>query len=210
MESIANSGLMVSNAIMRITLIALEEAMGKRGLDTLLNLAHLPQFISTYPESNLGKKIDFSEFSMLNGALEELYGHHGGRSLALCAGRATFQSALGMFGSRAGVESPLFMELPVQQKLLLGLQGIALTFSQTTDQKSVLQQTPEGFLFTIEQCPQCYGRHSETPCCHLTAGLLMAALKWLTGGGEFRVTETRCKAMGDSVCEYTISGEPIS
>jgi hypothetical protein len=208
MKVIPKSGLLVSNSMARITLLALEDAMGKRGLDTLLNLANLSHFIAAYPENNLERAVDFSEFSMLNGALEELYGVHGGRSLALSAGRATFKATQGMFGSRAGVESPLFAYLPEHEKLLLGLQGIALTFSQTTDQKTVLSESPDGFLITIEACPQCYGRQSTTPCCHVTAGLLISALKWLSAGNEFRVTETQCKAMGDEVCEYLIPREP--
>jgi predicted hydrocarbon binding protein len=42
------------------------------------------------------------------------------------------------------------------------------------------------------------------------AGLLQEGLKWVSGGSEFRVNESKCMAMGDAVCEYIIQKAPIS
>jgi predicted hydrocarbon binding protein len=42
------------------------------------------------------------------------------------------------------------------------------------------------------------------------AGLLQEGLKWLSGGHEFRVSESQCMAMGHTVCEYTIQKMPVS
>jgi predicted hydrocarbon binding protein len=42
------------------------------------------------------------------------------------------------------------------------------------------------------------------------AGLLQEGLKWLSGGNEFRVNESRCMAMGDDVCVYNILKTPTS
>jgi len=42
------------------------------------------------------------------------------------------------------------------------------------------------------------------------AGLLQAGLKWVSGGMEFRVNESKCVAVGDEACEFVIRKEPIT
>jgi predicted hydrocarbon binding protein len=34
-------------------------------------------------------------------------------------------------------------------------------------------------------------------------------LKWVSGGNEFRVNESKCVAVGDDVCEFVIQKDPI-
>jgi predicted hydrocarbon binding protein len=34
-------------------------------------------------------------------------------------------------------------------------------------------------------------------------------LKWVSGGSEFRVNESKCVAMGHEVCEFVIQKTPI-
>jgi hypothetical protein len=46
--------------------------------------------------------------------------------------------------------------------------------------------------------------------CYMATGLLQEALKWVSGGNEFRVNESKCVALGDAVCEFIIQKEPIS
>ena len=103
MDPIPKSGYYYANKISRITLKALEEVMGKNGLNAILNLAHLPHLIDQYPPDNLEREFDFADFSSVNQALEEMYGPRGGRGLALRAGRAAFADALRNFGALAGV-----------------------------------------------------------------------------------------------------------
>jgi predicted hydrocarbon binding protein len=50
----------------------------------------------------------------------------------------------------------------------------------------------------------------DKPTCFIAAGILQEALKWVSGGNEFRVNESRCMATGDTVCEYVIQKEPLS
>jgi predicted hydrocarbon binding protein len=40
--------------------------------------------------------------------------------------------------------------------------------------------------------------------------LLQESLKWVSGGNEFRVNESKCVAVGDDVCEFIVQKEPIS
>ena len=115
--AIEMSGLYYPNRIARIYLLAMEEIMGKNGLNAILNMAKLSSLIDNYPPDNLDKQFDFSQYSALNAALEEMYGPRGGRGLALRAGRASFARALQSFGAMAGAGDLAF-------KVLLGIRMI--------------------------------------------------------------------------------------
>jgi len=79
METIPLSGLYYPNKMTRIFLLAMEEIMGKNGLNAVLNMSKLPELIDNYPPDDLGKEFDFAKFTALNAALEEMYGPRGGR-----------------------------------------------------------------------------------------------------------------------------------
>jgi len=140
MDLIPKSGLYYPNRFALITLEALEEVMGKNGLNAILNMAHLSHLVDNYPPTNLAREFDFSQYSMINIALEEMYGPRGGRGLALRAGRATFSDALRNFGAMAGASDLAFKVLPLQQKLKLGLPAMGKIFSTVSDQHSTVEE----------------------------------------------------------------------
>lgn len=209
MEPIPKSGLYYPNKIARLSILALEDVMGKNGLNAILNLAILPHLIDNYPPSNLEKEFDFADFSAIQGALEEMYGPRGGRGLALRQGRAAFDDGLRNFGALAGVGDLAFKVLPLSAKLKIGLPAMARIFTQTSDQLSTVEEKDDHYVYTIHRCPCCHGRHTDKPCCFIAAGLLQAGLKWVSGGLEFRVNESKCIAVGDTVCEFIVFKDPI-
>ncbi len=211
MSPVQKSGLYYPNKFGLITLKSLEEVMGKNGLNAILDLAGLGNYIDTYPPDNLDKGFDFSELSAIGTALEEMYGPRGGRGLALRAGRATFSDALKNFGALAGVADLAFVVLPLHAKLRIGVPAMAKIFSQLSDQLSTVEEKDNEYLYTIHKCPCCWGRHNaDKPVCFIATGLLQEGLKWVSGGNEFRVNESKCIAVGDDVCEFVIQKEPIS
>ncbi|MBT3313768.1 MAG: 4-vinyl reductase [Anaerolineae bacterium] len=211
MSPIEDSGLYYPNKFGLITIQALEDVMGRNGLNAILNLAGLKQYVDGYPPDNLEKAFDFSELSALGVALEEMYGPRGGRGLALRAGRATFSDALKDFGALAGAGDLAFKVLPLQAKLRIGLPAMAKIFSQISDQYSTVEEKDSEFVYTIHKCPVCWGRTGlDKPVCFIATGLLQEGLKWISGGSEFRVNESRCHAMGDEVCEFVIQKEPLA
>ena len=139
-----------------------------------------------------------------------MYGPRGGRGLALRAGRATFSDALKNFGALAGVADLAFVVLPLQSKLRIGLPAFAKIFTQLTDQHTTVEEKDNEFIWTIHKCPVCWGRTgADKPVCFISTGLLQESLKWVSGGNEFRVNESRCVAVGDEVCEFVIQKDPI-
>jgi predicted hydrocarbon binding protein len=210
MDPIPKSGLYYPNKFAHITLKALEEVMGKNGLNAILNLANLPGLIDNYPADNLERQFDFADYSSIWGALEDLYGPRGGRGLALRAGRATFDDALKNFGAMAGVGDMAFKVLPMIAKMRIGLPGMAKIFSQTSDQLSTVEEKDDHFIYTIHRCPCCWGRTTDKPACFVATGLLQSGMRWVSGGNEFRVNQSRAKSVGDDTCDFIIFKEPIT
>ena len=158
METIPKSGYYYANKIVLITLKALEDVMGKNGVNAILNLAHLPDLIDHYPPDNLAKEFDFADFTAINMALEEMYGPRGGRGLALRAGRAAFADSLRNFGALAGAGDLAFRVLPMQTKLRIGIPAMARIFSQISDQYSTVEELDTEYRYTMHRCPQCWSR----------------------------------------------------
>jgi predicted hydrocarbon binding protein len=211
MSSIPKAGLYYPSKFGMIIIKALEEVMGKNGLNAILNLAGLTNYVDNYPPDNLEKTFDFADVSSINIGLEEMYGPRGGRGLALRAGRATFADALKNFGALAGVGDLAFKVLPLQAKLRIGIPAMAKIFSQVSDQYSTVEERENEFVYTIHKCPVCWGRSGvDKPVCFIAVGLLQEGLKWVSGGNEFRVNESKCIALGEEVCEFIIQKEPIA
>jgi hypothetical protein len=203
------SGFYYPNKFARITIEALEEVMGKNGLNAILHLAGLSEIINNYPPDNLEKEFDFAYFTALCIALEEMYGPRGGRGLALRAGRATFADALRGFGALAGVGDLAFKVLPLAAKLKIGLPAMANIFTQFSDQISNVHEDGDKYIYTLERCPMCWNRKSDRPVCYVGQGLLQEGLRWVSGGHEFKVDLQSCIACSDEMGRYIIYKEPI-
>jgi predicted hydrocarbon binding protein len=211
MSPIPKAGLYYPSKFGLIMIKALEDVMGKNGLNAILNLAGLNNYVDNYPPDSLEKSFDFADVSSINIALEEMYGPRGGRGLALRAGRATFADALKNFGALAGAGDLAFKVLPLQAKMRIGIPAMAKIFTQVSDQHSTVEEHENEFVYTIHKCPVCWGRSGvDKPACFVAVGLLQEGLKWVSGGNEFRVNESKCIALGDAVCEFIIQKEPIA
>jgi hypothetical protein len=209
MPKIEPSGHYYPNMVARIYIEAMEEIMGKNGLNAILNLAGLSHLIDNYPPTNLNKEFEFSDYSALNGALEEMYGPRGGRGLQLRAGRASFAQGVRMMGPMVGMSDLAFRVLPLDTRLKIGIPAMAKVFTQFSDQKSTVKDQGEYYTYTMAPCPVCWGRTADRPICFAAKGLLEEGLYWVSGGRKFRVEEIECVAMGAKGCTCAIYKEPI-
>jgi hypothetical protein len=203
------SGFNYPNKFALIYLMAMEEIMGKNGLNAILHLAGLEQLKGNYPPDNLEKEFDFANYTALQVALEEMYGPRGGRGLALRAGRASFAEGLKGFGALAGVGDLAFKVLPLPAKLKIGLPAMANILTQFSDQISNVHEEDDKFVYTLERCPMCWKRTADRPVCYAGQGLLQEGLRWVSGGHEFKVDMASCIAKGDDMGRYVIFKEPI-
>jgi len=194
----------------RIMLLALEEVMGKSGLNALLNLSSLSYLIDNYPSNDDDKTVSFETISQLQHALEQAYGPHGGRGLALRAGRVFFSNGLRTYGPELGLNDITFRLQPPDLKLIDVLNSLTDFFDQYTDQQVVLEETEQSILWHIERCPWCWGRKEFEPACHFAVGMLQEALYWVSGGKFYNVMEETCIAQGDSACLIVIDRIPLA
>lgn len=193
----------------RITLLSLEDVMGKKRLNAVLNLAKLRHLINNYPPSNLDLSWDFEEMAALNQALEDMHGPRGARGVAIRAGRAGMYYILKDFGAVVGSSDLAFRVLPLRRKMRAALQALAETLSKTSDQIVHTEVEQDRLLFCVDRCPECWKRTAEEPICYMTLGLLQETMHWATGGKNIRVDEIACIAAGGTACTFAIDRRPM-
>ncbi|HSL28738.1 MAG TPA: 4-vinyl reductase [Anaerolineales bacterium] len=197
------------NRMGRIILLSMEEVMGRTGVNAVLHLASLPSLIENYPPDNTSLGFSFSTVSHLTQVLEQAYGPHGGRGLALRIGRACFSYGVRQYGTQMGLTEMAFRLLPLPAKLQAGARAFAELFNKFTDQQVRVEVAGGQILWHIERCPLCWERKTTDPVCHLAVGLLQEALYWVSGGKVFTVEEQTCIAAGDGSCTIVVDQSPI-
>lgn len=197
------------NRMGRIILLSMEEVMGRTGVNAVLHLAALPALIENYPPDNTSLGFPFSTVSHLTEVLEQAYGPHGGRGLALRIGRASFNYGVRQYGTQMGLTEMAFRLLPLPAKLHAGAKAFAELFNKFTDQQVRVEMEDGKILWHIDRCPLCWERKTNDPVCHLAVGLLQEALYWVSGGKVFNVEEQTCIAAGDPACTIVIDQSPI-
>lgn len=183
--------------------------MGRNGVHAILKLASLHSLLDNYPADDKALDFPFSTISTITDMLEQVYGPHGGRGLALRVGRACFNNGIRQYGAQMGITEMAFRLLPLPAKINAGAKAFAELFNNFTDQKVRVEQDGDTLLWHIERCPLCWERHAQDPVCHLAVGLLQEALYWLSGGKVFTVEEKTCIAAGDETCTIVIDQSPI-
>ena len=198
------------NRMGRIILLSMEEVMGKTGVNAVLHLAALPHLIETYPSDDTELAFPFHTLSNITETLEQAYGPHGGRGLALRIGRACFNYGVRQYSKQLGLTEMAFRLLPLPAKVNAGARAFAELFNNFTDQRVRVEEEDGKLLWHIERCPLCWDRTAQDPVCHLAVGLLQEALYWLSGGKVFDVEEKTCIAAGDETCTIVIDQTPIN
>ena len=209
MLSIPKSGYHLPNRFALIFLQAMEDVLGLNGVKATLHIANLKDWIDCYPPDNLERQVDFASFSMLNAALDDMYGSRGGRGLARRSAWHMFDRAVRHASGVSTVIDVAARVLPMRIAVPKGLKALSLAFSKISDQQASLEERDKTLHFAFQRCAPCWGRQSEEPICHVQVGLLEQAIRWMSGGRSFRVQETQCIAKGEEICEIEISREPI-
>lgn len=198
------------NRLGRIMFLAFEEVVGKSGINAVLNLSSLPHLIDNYPPADAHKTIAFETIGRFHFFLEQAYGPHGGRGLALRTGRVFFSNCMRTYGTDLGFSDPAFRLQPPDLKIVAALNSLMDFFNRYTDQHISLEETEHNFLWRIEHCPWCWGRHDSEPICHFAVGILQEALYWVSGGKFYDISEETCVAQGDKICLIVIDHLPLA
>lgn len=203
------SGYYLCNRLGRILLESLEEAIGRNGLNALLNLTESGHYIEKPPLNNLELGYDLAVTSNLYQAMEMIYGPRGARGLALRSGRAMYNRIADAFDVPTGFNDLAFRLLPVQTRLKIGVPALARVLTQHSDQTHRAADRGAYYDYIVERCDACWGQKVKAPMCHLTVGLLQEALSTFGRGQEFRIIQTECRGVGAAACVFRIEKEPI-
>ncbi len=201
---------MMPNDALRLVLLAIEEVMGAEGMKAVLHGAKLERYIGNYPPKNLELRVRFSEYGGTEQAVEDFYGPRGAKAMLQRVGRATFnygmkeQSAvLGLAG-----QALKMMPLPVVAKQKLLLDQMVGAANKTINQPTRLEEDADNFFWVIDHCVCMYRPKHGTPCCYITLGGLVEAMKWLTDK-TYAVQEVMCLNTGGSTCRFRIPKTPV-
>lgn len=198
------------NKLGRIVLLAFEEVMGKNGINAILNLASLSYLIDNYPTDDSKQTVSFEIFSRLQNSLEQGYGPHGGRGVALRAGRVFFSNGLRTYGSELGLNDTTFRLQSPDLKLIALIHAMKDFFNQQTDQNVSIRESEQKIHWSIKHCPWCWGRHEFEPVCQFAVGMLQEALYWVSGGKFYNVVEETCIAQSNPACLIVIDRNPLT
>ena len=193
----------------RIILSAMDEVLGREGLNSTLRIAALASYIDHFPADRPDKTFPFATVSNLLESLELAYGPQGGRGTALRVGRACFPYGLRAYGTLLGFTELAYKLLPFPARLRTGAKTLAGFFNDHTDQRVRVEEKEGKLLWSIERCPLCWQRKANEPVCHLAVGLIQESLYWLSSGKIFDVEENACIARGDPACTILIDPTPI-
>jgi len=193
------------NKISRILLMAMREVMGKNGISAVLHTAHLQHLVDYLPPPNFDPGLTFSEVGQLFQATEGIYGVRGGRRVGRQIGHVCFKYGIDGFGGVIGFADFALRFLPISLRVHVGLEILAEIFNRYSDQKIVLDENGDSYLFIMERSGFCWNRHANTPTCSLMVGLLEETLYWVSRGTRFWVEETECIACGHLACTIQIS-----
>lgn len=199
-----------ANKLGRILLLAVEETVGRSGLNAILNLAGLWGLVDHYPPDNSDRRFSFGQVAAVQQALGTLYGPRGGRSISHRAGRAAFRQGVAEIGPRSLIANPGFRLLPLKMRTKLSFDALGYTFSRFSDQRVRLEEDDDCFSWLVEICALCWGRQSAEPCCHLGVGLVSAALSWASDGRNYPVEEEECAACGAPNCLIVAKKRPLA
>ena len=198
-----STDLVIVNTLMRQALTAVEEVMGRNGLNAVLRACGLEQYIDHMPPDDLEPAIKSSDYARLNEAIESFYGR-GGRGILRRIGQASFQYAVREQSALLGLAGVALKLLPQKQRIRFILNSLAGALKKSNPQVRVdVMETDDGFAYVAHTCSVCYGRRSDRPVCYLYVGSIGEAVQWATGQPH-QVRETHCMAQGDPYCRFEV------
>lgn len=193
-----------------VILQALEEIVGPDDVRTVLDLCGLPNLDTDPRHANGQREISFESLSLLEKALEQIYGSQAGKGLAMRIGRCSFYHILRLYGATLHLTSTGFRLLPISQKIKTNLNILADLLTRNA-QQSVIQtkQVVSQFVWEVRHPVMNSDNTEKFLACNLIVGLLQESLYWASGGKIFKITETNCINCGDPLCTFEIDPNPI-
>lgn len=204
MFNIRTTETVISNALLRQTLIVCQQTVGENALHSILYKAGLVRFVGNLPPDNLNAGLLAAEYSSFIQTIETYFGK-GGRCILRQIGKDSF-----LYGVKAkpvllGIAGIALRVFPHKRRIKLIFSCIADVSKKTCPRSQVRVGEKSGKIYYIDSaCVNCKGRQSEIPTCYQSVGYLAEAAHWVTGF-PYWVRETNCRAMGDQFCRFEVA-----
>ncbi len=204
----------VVDAYMRWALEAAEEVVGKDGLAVVLRQSGLERFIDNYPPDKLEATgaISFKDYASLNAGLLNFYGRPG-KGMVMRVGRISSRKGIehqsGVFNLATVMAAKL---LPASVQIKMGLSammaGLRTIYEKSGQEfKGSIEDRGDKYVFIMETCPVCAGKHSDSHICWLFEATIEEAARQVFGK-FFDVVEVECRAKGAPACVFEVSKQP--
>jgi predicted hydrocarbon binding protein len=196
----------IPNRRFHCLLLAVQDVMGRNGLNATLKVARLPQYLSHLPPDNGACESHASEYAAIIQAIETQLGSSA-RGQLNRIGHASFKHVVA--SDRFAWNTQLLTRhlLPVRQRLQRALAQLARYLSEPDSSVGVLADHHR-LLFVDESSDATYGRQSNAEICWFTLGQIQECIHWATGH-SYEVVEVACKARGHPGCKFEV-GQPFS
>lgn len=196
------------NHVMLVWLETVQSIVGPNGLKSVLNYAHLQQYIDNFPPNNDDLEIPLKDLQTLYSSLFELFGSKGTRSLQIRVGREAARISI---EERPQIAKPVKLAahlLSESRKMRLTLEKfieqIEQRFGYSSDLSPIKLREDEDYFYIIDKkWFESEGRSSQTPVCGFLTGMFQHLIQWITGH-EHEVEEVECRAMGDPADVFRI------
>jgi predicted hydrocarbon binding protein len=193
----------IVNGLVRQALMSAQEVMGENGLNSVLRICGLGQFIGNFPPNDANPGIKTTEYAKFNEAIETFYGR-AGRGMLNRIGKASFQYGVREQGALMGVAGAALKLMSQKGRIKFVLNAMVNALKKTNPQVDAWVEEEGGKIAYCEKtCAICLGRHSDQPLCHLYVGSIGEAVRWATEQ-EYEITETHCIAKGDPHCRFEV------
>jgi predicted hydrocarbon binding protein len=185
---------------------ALEETIGRVAVERIWNGAEGRERCFPPATDDLEKSFDFSCFSALCSAVENVYGEAGTRGILFRSGRAALSRTLRSTASIVGLDGPQRYAQSGAGRIVEGLPSVLRLLGLISDMEWSMEMIGWGCSFRIAACPECVGRTGDAPFCHGVSGMLRGVLDWIGVDPAARVAEDECAGSGAGACRFSIAG----
>jgi predicted hydrocarbon binding protein len=196
----------IPNSLMYISLLSLEEILGKHGLNAILRYAKLDRFMDEFPPNNEKLEVPIAEFMSLFRSMLDIFGERGTRPLLYNAGRKSFRVTLEKNPALIGVINLGLKVLSPRKRAEKTLKVATKAGDKLFGIQQKFTVLENGFRTEISDCFWCKGLKTVDPVCHAEVGFEAELVKWATGGDiEYDAQEVTCIARGDACCTFMVT-----
>ena len=198
----------VENSVMRLALTSTEQTLGQSGYHAVMHVAGLERLLEAPPPNNTRLETPGEDFAAVLSSILNMYGEVPARGLFRRWG-VTFGTLGVKRRPSARLLHPMLSVLPLQRRLRTILNALIHEADTARGEPlHTLNDRPDHYLLTINDCLYCHDMHPSEPICYTVVGMLETVLKWGTGR-DFAVRETKCHARGAAACVFEIDKQPL-